>query len=118
MSRYAPSRLLARAAELLAATVDEGGMVELAVPTVLSYMVPAAHFAAPARCNYLWLKLRANFSQFWLPEMDWFHPIKLSGATERAFFNATVRAHGWHTTIDRHSPDTLARLAAAQTGDC
>ena len=115
---HVPSRLLPRAAELLAATVDEGGMVELAVPTVLAYMVPASQYAAPARCNYLWMKLRANFSRYWAPEMDWFHPVKLSFAAERAFFNATVRAHGWHTDVDRHSADTLARLAAVQTGDC
>ena len=115
---YVPARLTDRLAELLAATADEGSMVEIAVPTVLTYMVPHDAFARPARCNYLWLKRRANFSQYWTPEFDWFHPMKLSHSAVAAFFNASVRAFGWHTQIDMDSQATQGRLQAIQTGDC
>ena len=57
------------------------------------------------------LQLRANFSTYWTPELEWFHPIKFAQRAHADFFDGVVAKHGWHDPVyDLDAPDVRAKL--------
>jgi len=109
---FVPARLGGRLANLLAAALAEGSHVEMATPSLLAMLSPS-HALSPAVCTYLVQRHRDKFSTHWLPELEWFHPLKLAEQRQQAFFDDTVARHGWETPpADLDAPAVREKLRA------